>query len=211
MDRADLTLSASGPGVSERDSVISIRNGVYKPPEGAPAGTIRKDRNEARIAGLVGQPSTSRHGNPLAPISAHGLRKRVHASEPSGRYVVMKTGLRWLLPIAMVMVSGLDRLEAQAPASASTSRFRVEWTADPARGRWQRVCGYIYNDTPDAPREVRLLVEGRDQAERVIDAQVVPVLGYITPWGRTYFCSTATAGAARYSVTVIGAEVTSDR
>jgi hypothetical protein len=192
MDRADLTLSASGPGVSERDSVISIRNGVYKPPEGAPARTIRKDRNEARIAGLG--------------------RSAVHLAS----WQPACTGLCAWSSQARARIRAIREIRSHEngtamAASASTSRFRVEWTADPARGRWQRVCGYIYNDTPDAPREVRLLVEGRDQAERVIDAQVVPVLGYITPWGRTYFCSTATAGAARYSVTVIGAEVTSDR
>lgn len=120
----------------------------------------------------------------------------------------MKRRLRWLLLIAMVIASGV---EAHAPVSGSGSRFRVEWTADPPRGARQTVCGYVYNDAPDAPREVRLLIEGRDQTERVIDSRVVPVLGYIAPWGRTYFCSTATAGAARYSVTVIGAEVISDR
>jgi hypothetical protein len=37
------------------------------------------------------------------------------------------------------------------------------------------------------------------------------VLGYIAPQGRTYFCSTATAAAARYSVTILGAEWASDR
>ena len=125
----------------------------------------------------------------------------------------MTTGLRWLLLVAIVVISSGNLLEAQAPVSSSApaSGLRIEWTADPARGPCQPVCGYIHNDTPNAPREVRLLVEGRDQSERIIDSRVVPVLGYIAPWGRTYFCSAATAGAARYSVTIVGSEVISDR
>jgi hypothetical protein len=121
------------------------------------------------------------------------------------------TGLRWLLLTAIVMASCGDRVEAQAPATDSTAGMRIEWTVDPARGPWQRVCGYIYNDTPAAPREVRLLVEGRDHSERIVDSRIVPVVGYIPPWGRTYFCSTAAAGAARYSVTIVGAQVIGDR
>jgi hypothetical protein len=120
------------------------------------------------------------------------------------------TGLRWLLLTASVMISGVNHLQAQPPASVATSGLRIEWTADPARSRWRRVCGYIYNDTPDATREVRLLVEGRDDAERIIESRIVPVLGYIAPWGRTYFCSTA-AEAARYVVTIVGVQATSDR
>ena len=123
----------------------------------------------------------------------------------------MTTGLRWLLLTAIVAVSGVAPPATQPHASVSTWGLRIEWTAGPARGPWQQVCGYIYNDTPDAPREVRLLVEGRDRSERIIDSRIVPVLGYIAPWGRTYFCSTATAGAARYSVTIVGASVTGDR
>jgi hypothetical protein len=83
---------------------------------------------------------------------------------------------------------------------------RVEWTADPARGKWQPVCGYIYNDAPQSTREVRLLVQGWDAADRVVDARRSSVLGYISSRGRSYFCSTAAAGAARYSVTVEGVQ-----
>lgn len=93
---------------------------------------------------------------------------------------------------------------AQAVPSPGDQPVRIEWTADPARGKWQPVCGYIYNDAPQATREVRLLVEGRDAADRVVDARRSSVLGYIPPRGRSYFCSTAAAGAARYSVTVEG-------
>jgi hypothetical protein len=120
-------------------------------------------------------------------------------------------GWRWLLLVAIVLVSFSGRLDAQAPAPAPVPGLRIEWTADRPRGPWQTVCGYIHNDTPAAPREVRLLIEGRDHAERITDSRIVPVLGYIAPWGRTYFCSTATAGAARYSVTIVGTQVIGDR
>jgi hypothetical protein len=116
-----------------------------------------------------------------------------------------------MLVVGTVMTSCGDRVEAQAFASPASQGLRIEWTADPARGQWQRVCGYIYNDTSVAPREIRLLVEGRDTSDRVMDSRVAHVLGYITPWGRTYFCSTAAAGAARYSVTLLGAQWTSER
>jgi hypothetical protein len=123
----------------------------------------------------------------------------------------LRTGLLWLLMTATVMAACGDRAEAQALAVAPGPALRIEWTVDPARSKWRAVCGYIYNDTPIAPREVRLLVEARDASERVIDSRIVRVLGYIAPGGRTYFCSTATAAAARYSVTIIGVQGSGDR
>jgi hypothetical protein len=89
--------------------------------------------------------------------------------------------------------------------------MRVEWTANPAKGPWQSVCGYIYNDGPLAHRDVQLAIEGRDASDRVLSGSNARVLGYISPYGRTYFCSTVPAGAARYSVSVLGAEPGSDR
>jgi hypothetical protein len=98
------------------------------------------------------------------------------------------------------------RVDAQASSVSGDQLVRIEWTVDPARGKWQPVCGYVYNDAPQATREVRLLVEGRDAADRVVDARRYSVLGYIPARGRSYFCSTAAAGAARYSVTVEGVQ-----
>jgi hypothetical protein len=123
----------------------------------------------------------------------------------------MRTGLLSTLVMCTVLTSCGARAEAQALAFPTEPGLRIEWTVDPARGQWRAVCGYIYNDTPVAPRGVRLLVEGRDTSDRVIDSRIASVLGYIAPRGRTYFCSTATAAAARYSVTILGAEWASDR
>jgi hypothetical protein len=122
----------------------------------------------------------------------------------------MRTGLPFML-VWMVMTLCGECAEAQALASSKEPGLRIEWTAEPTRGQWQRVCGYIYNDTPVSPREIRLLVEGRDTSDRVMDSRVAHVLGYITPRGRTYFCSTAAAGAARYSVTLLGAQWEGER
>jgi hypothetical protein len=123
----------------------------------------------------------------------------------------MKARLLILVVVGIVMTSSGGRVEAQARASLPDSRLRIEWTADPVPGKWQPVCGYLYNDTAVVPREVRLLVEARDSAGRIVDSRIAPVLGYVAPWGRTYFCSAAVAGAARYSVTVLGAQWTGDR
>jgi hypothetical protein len=123
----------------------------------------------------------------------------------------MRTDLLSALVMGMALASCGDGAEAQAPSPSADSRLRIEWTIDPPRGQSQWVCGYIYNDTPVTPREVSLLVEGRDASDRVITSRTVSVFGYITPHGRTYFCSTATAGAARYSVTILGAQWASDR
>jgi hypothetical protein len=123
----------------------------------------------------------------------------------------MTTSLRWLLLATTVTLSLGSRVEAQVQVASPPRGLRVEWTADRPRGSWQPVCGYIYNDTPDAPREVQLLVEGRDSSERIVESRIVPVVGYIAPWGRTYFCSNAAAGAARYSVTIVGTRVGGDR
>jgi hypothetical protein len=116
-----------------------------------------------------------------------------------------------LLVMVILMAACNDLVEALAIASTRSLGLRAEWTVDPTRGQWRAVCGYIYNDTPVAPREVRLLVEARDTAERIIDSRIVPVLGYIAPGGRTYFCSTAGAGFARYSVTTLEALGTGER
>jgi hypothetical protein len=108
------------------------------------------------------------------------------------------------LPLAILIVGTL--LLAWAPRAdtqASVFPFRIDWETGPTDGKWQHVCGHLYNDTPSATREVRLLVEGRDASGRVIDSRRASVNGYISPWGRTYFCSTAVAGAARYSITIV--------
>ena len=122
----------------------------------------------------------------------------------------MKARLLILVVVGIVMTSSGGHAAAQGRALSPDSRLRIEWTAEPA-GKWQHVCGYLYNDTPVVPREVHLLVEARDSSGRLVDSRVAPVLGYIAPWGRTYFCSVATAGAARYSVSVLGAQWTGDR
>ena len=117
----------------------------------------------------------------------------------------VRRGVLGLLLLATVILASGKPVEAQALASTTDGGLRVEWSVDPARGKWRPLCGYIYNDTPVTPREVRLLVEGRDASERLIDSRIVPVLGYIAPGARTYFCATATAAAARYSVTILSA------
>jgi hypothetical protein len=123
----------------------------------------------------------------------------------------MRTELPFILVVWMVMSLYGECAEAQALTSSRDLGLRIEWTAEPAQGQLQRVCGYIYNDTPDVPREIRLLVEGRDTSDRIIDSRIAHVLRYIGPWGRTSFCSTAPAGAARYSVTLLGAQWANDR
>jgi len=122
----------------------------------------------------------------------------------------MRTGLPFMLVWVVMTLCG-ECVEAQPLASSRESGLRIEWTAESPRGQWRRLCGYIYNDTPIAPREIRLLVEGRDTSDRVTDSRVAHVLGYITPRGRTYFCSTAAADAARYSVTLLGAQWEGER
>lgn len=123
----------------------------------------------------------------------------------------VRRGVLGLLLLATVVVAGGRTVEAQALASASGQGLRIEWSVDSARGKWRALCGYIYNDTAVTSREVRMLVEGRDASEQLIDSRIVPVLGYIAPGGRTYFCSTAATAAARYSVTILGALGTGDR
>jgi hypothetical protein len=122
-----------------------------------------------------------------------------------------KAWLTLLVAGIVLTSSGVWRLEAQGAALSPVPGLRLEWTTEATAGKWQHVCGYLYNDTPSVPREVRLLVEARDSSGRVVDWRVAPVLGYIAPRGRTYFCSVAAAGAAGYSVSVLAAEWTSDR
>jgi hypothetical protein len=57
----------------------------------------------------------------------------------------------------------------------------------------------------------RLRGEERDTSERVIDYRIAPVRGYIAPFRRTNFCSTAMAAATRYPVTVLEAPAMGDR
>jgi hypothetical protein len=117
------------------------------------------------------------------------------------RAASMRRGILSLVLLANVASGG--RVDAQVLTSVASAGLRIEWSVDPAGGQWRALCGYIYNDTPVAPREVRLLVEEWDTSERLIGSRIVPVLGYIAPGGRTYFCSTATAAAARYSITIV--------
>ena len=124
---------------------------------------------------------------------------------------LVRRGVLGLLLLATLIAASRVPVGAQALPSNTGGRLRIEWSADPVRGKWRTLCGYIYNDTPVTPREVRLLVEGRNASEQVIDSRIVPVLGYIAPGARTYFCATATAEAARYSITILDAPTTGDR
>jgi len=83
-----------------------------------------------------------------------------------------------LLVVGIVLTSsGVWRLEAQGAALSPVPGLRLEWTTEATAGKWQHVCGYLYNDTPNVPRQVRLLVEARDSSGRVVDWRVAPVLG----------------------------------
>ena len=145
------------------------------------------------------------------PGSARSVAGKGHACREGTEF--MRTGLLTVLMVGMAMTSSGGRAAAQGRALPPDSGLRIErieWTAEPG-GKWQHVCGYLYNDTPGVPREGRLLVEARDSSGQIVDSRVAYVLGYVAPRGRTYFCSVAIAGAARYSVTVLGGEWTADR
>jgi hypothetical protein len=145
-------------------------------------------------------------------IDRDGISSRVATFDCGSTAVSpVRRGVLSLLLLTTVIATSGQPVEAQALASATGSGLRIEWSVDRARGEWRALCGYIYNDTPVTPREVRLLVEGRDASERLIDSRIVPVLGYIAPGARTYFCATATAVAARYSVTILDPPGTGDR
>jgi hypothetical protein len=116
-----------------------------------------------------------------------------------------------LLAAGVLLLACAPKVEAQAAVSPGNLGLRVDWTAHPTSGQWWPVCGYLYNDTSVATREVELLVEGRDALDRVIDSRSTRVLGYVLPRSRTSFCAMAAAGAARYSVTIVAVQWGSDR
>jgi hypothetical protein len=141
-----------------------------------------------------------------AAIDRDGVSSRVETFGCRSNAVSpVRRGVLGLLLLATVIVASGKPVEAQALASTTDGGLRIEWSVDPARGKWRALCGYIYNDTPVTPRELRLLVEGRDASERLVDSRIVPVLGYIAPGARTYVCATATAAAAHYPVTILSA------
>jgi hypothetical protein len=147
-----------------------------------------------------------------APIDRDRVSSRVETFECRSNAVSSgRRGVVGLLLLATVIVASGKPVGAQALASTTDGGLRIEWSVDPARGKWRALCGYIYNDTSVTSRDVRVLVEGRDASEQLIDSRIVPVLGYIAPGGRTYFCSTAATAATRYSVTILGALGTGDR
>lgn len=111
-----------------------------------------------------------------------------------------------ILTAGALLLAAVPRVGAQAPGLSGNHGLRVEWTVDRANGPWQSVCGYLYNETARATREVQLLVEARDTSGRVIDSRHAWVLGYVSPRGRTYFCSAVAAGAARHSVTIVAVQ-----
>jgi hypothetical protein len=97
------------------------------------------------------------------------------------------------LPLAILAAGILlhacaQQVGAQASVSPGNLGLRVDWTAHQTSGQWRPVCGYLYNDTPTATREVELLVEGRDELDRVIDSRQIRVLGYVSPRGRSLRC-----------------------
>ena len=78
--------------------------------------------------------------------------------------------------------------------------FTVTWEIVQRRGR-QQVAGYVNNRSPYRFGNVRVLVEGLDDAGRIVDQRVSWVLGELGADSRLYFEVPATA-APRYRVSV---------
>jgi hypothetical protein len=112
---------------------------------------------------------------------------------------------------AVLLIASALRVEAQ-PSVFAQDGLRIEWTADLQQdARWNRVCGYIHNQTSVTTREIALMVEGLDGSGQVVERRRISVLGPVSPSGRTYFCSVVAAGAVRYGVSIASVQWGSDR
>ncbi len=84
--------------------------------------------------------------------------------------------------------------------SGQTLGLRVEWQARPAASG-STIAGYVYNDNPTSVHQVRLRLEGLDDAGSVVSTSTGYVFGIVPAFNRTYFEAPAPA-ASSYRVSV---------
>ena len=107
--------------------------------------------------------------------------------------------------VTMVLTLGTSAARSQPYSLAEGQRdFRVEWSQHDTR-RGVAIGGYVYNNAGMPAARVSLLVEGLDEAGRLVNTTVGYVVGTVPGFSRTPF-DVRVPGAASYRVNVLSFE-----
>jgi hypothetical protein len=97
-----------------------------------------------------------------------------------------------------VVVSLFVASGAGAVVSHGNGPFRIEWELTPKH----TIAGRVYNEYHTPVARVRVLVEGRDAADRVVTRTLGDVFGEIGPGSGRYFTVARVPPADHYQVSV---------
>jgi hypothetical protein len=80
--------------------------------------------------------------------------------------------------------------------------FTLDWTAEPAQGRFRTLDGYVYNRYGEYAADMRLLVQTLDASGNVVDQRVVWGPVGVGGFGRAYFTAPQVPVSDHYRVSV---------
>lgn len=104
---------------------------------------------------------------------------------------------------ALPLVGGCARaLDFTGPVPVQ-SYLRADAETTQAAGRGTVIRGHVYNSSDQAARNVRLLVEGLDSADRTVSRRVAWVNGDVGYMNRRYFEIVAPGPGATFRVSVL--------
>ena len=106
----------------------------------------------------------------------------------------------------VVLAAGGTSSLAQESGTVKAPYLRVEWQLESARGKWQNVCGRVYNEREVPARHVTIMFEGFDAQGRQVSQRFGEVIGDVPAGAYSIFCLMIQAGGASYRVTVPAVE-----
>jgi hypothetical protein len=96
------------------------------------------------------------------------------------------------------------------PAGATVGRsngpFKIEWTLTATRA----IEGRVYNKSDVTVSRVRVLVEGLDASDRVVDTKLGDVFGDVGPASNRYFTVREVPAAHHYRLSVVSYTLVDD-
>jgi hypothetical protein len=117
--------------------------------------------------------------------------------------LMLMLSLLILALLIMVPIDAVAEAKVLDPLVAGWEHiFKVDWEVSEHRGR-PVLSGHLENGSPYTLTQIRLLVEGLDEAGGIVSQRIVWVpIGTLMPFGRTYYEAPVPGRHAKYQVRV---------
>jgi hypothetical protein len=138
-----------------------------------------------------------------ATTPRRGLTSSVLSKEGDSKMMRIEVGANLL---KMLLATGLVLGSSGVAGAQSLSDLRPSWSTDAMDKGWQSVCGDVRNVGRVPARSVAIRVQGLDSAGQAVSARDRYINADVPVGSRSVFCVPMPAGAASYTVTILGAD-----